>query len=241
MINRIHIEKLQNIIADSKTKAISLWEPFWEKLTYNLAEGILSPLKVLSVSMEKGGLAIVYGSRFISKIKIRGSRYYSVEEGRYLQPERFAKTVSLAIDELKAKKTEVSFSIPREWVVVRTVELPSTVKENLTSVISYELDRLTPLSADEALYDFKIIGEKEGRLIIMIWAMRLNLVSPYIDALRKEAIIVKNVTVGLSNLSNLTQYMTKDPTQIFLAHNRYGYQGGLVFNGNLFATIGGFF
>ncbi len=75
----------------------------------------------------------------------------------------------------------------------------------------------------------------------MIWAMRLNLVNPYIDALRKENVVVKKVSVGLSNLSNLSQYITKDPAQIFLAHNRYGYQGGFVLNGNLIATIGGFF
>jgi Tfp pilus assembly protein PilN len=241
MMNRIHIEKFQNIIAVSKSKAQNLWEPLWQKLTYNLAEGILSPLKILSVSIEKGGLAIVYGSRFMSKIKIRGSRYYTVEEGKYLQPERFAKTVTLAIDELKAKKIEATLSIPKEWVVIRTVELPSSVKENLVSVISYELDRLTPLSADDALYDFKILGDTEGKLTIMIWAMRLNLIKPYIDALRKESIIVKKVTVGLSNLSNLSQYMTKDPAQIFLAHNRYGYQGGLVLNRNLIATLGGLF
>lgn len=241
MMNQFHIEKLQNIFADSRTKAQSLWEPFWRKLTCNLANGILSPLKVLSVCLEKGGLAVVYGSRFMSKIKIRGSRYYPAEEGKYLQPERFAKTVSLAIEELKAKKTEVVLSVPREWVVIRKAELPSTVKENLVSVISYELDRLTPLGADDSLYDFKILGESDGKLTIMIWAMRLNLVNPYIDALRKENVVVKKVSVGLSNLSNLSQYITKDPAQIFLAHNRYGYQGGFVLNGNLIATIGGFF
>ncbi len=151
MMNQFHIEKLQNIFDDSRTKAQSLWEPFWRKLTCNLANGILSPLKVFSVCLEKGGLAVVYGSRFMSKIKIRGSRYYPAEEGKYLQPERFAKTVSLAIDELKAKKAEVVLSVPREWVVIRKAELPSTVKENLVSVISYELDRLTPLGADDSL------------------------------------------------------------------------------------------
>jgi general secretion pathway protein L len=240
-MNKIPLEKLQQIIAESKTKAKSLWEPLWGKLTYNLAEGILAPLNTLSVSIEKGGLAIVYGSRFMSKIKIRGSRYYTVEEGKYLQPESFAKTVSLSIDELKARKTEVTLSIPREWTVIRTIELPSTVKENLATVISYELDRLTPLTSDGAMYDFKILGEKDGKLTIMIWAARANLISPYIEALGKEAIVVKKVTVGLSNLGTLSYYLTKNPAPVFLAHDRYGYQGGLVVEGSLVAVIGGLF
>ncbi len=62
MMNQFHIEKLQSIFDDSRTKAQSLWEPFWRKLTCNLANGILSPLKVFSVCLEKGGLAVVYGS-----------------------------------------------------------------------------------------------------------------------------------------------------------------------------------
>jgi len=241
MISTVSIEKFRNKLADSMIKAQDLWEPFWKKLTYNLAEGILSPVKVLSISLEKGGLAVVYGSRFMSKIKIRGSRFYGAEEGKYFQPDRFAKTVSLAIDELKAKKAEATLSVPREWVVIRIVELPSTVKENLASVISYELDRLTPLSADDSLYDFKILSERDGRLTIMIWATRLSVVNPYINALRRESIVVKRVTVGLSNLSNLSLYVKKDPAQIFLVYNRYGYQGGFVVNGNLIATAGGFF
>jgi len=240
-MSKIPIDKFQQVVAGAWSKAQSLWTPLWEKLTYNLAEGILVPVKTISVSIEKGGLAIVYGSRFMSKIKIRGSRYYAVEEGKYLQPERFANTVSLSVDEFKARRIDVTLSIPREWVIIRTVELPSTVKENLVNVIAYELDRLTPLSADNALYDFTILGEKEGKLTIMLWAARNNLVGPYIDSLAKEAINVKRVSVGLSNLGTLSRYMEKDPALVFLTFDRYGYQGGLIVNDSLTAAVGGLF
>jgi Tfp pilus assembly protein PilN len=238
---KIPLDKFEHIMNDYKARVMRLSKPLWAKLTYNLAEGVLAPLKTLSVSIEKGGLAIVYGSRFLSKIKVRDSRYYSIEEGKYLQPERFAKTVVLSIDEFKAKKVEVTLGIPREWVVIRTAELPSTVKANLTSVISYELDRLTPFSSDDALYDFKLLGEKDEKLSIMIWAARTNLVRPYLEALGKEGIVVKRVTVGLSSLGTMTQYLSKDPAKIFLDHHRYGYQGGLVVEGELVAAIGGVF
>lgn len=238
---KITFEKYENMLAESKAKAIKLWDPLREKLTYNLAEGFLAPLKTLSVSIEKGGLAIVFGSRFLSKIKIRDSRYYTVEEGKYLQPESFAKTVMLSVDEMKAKKVEMTITIPREWVVIRTVELPSTVRENLASVVSYELDRLTPFNSDEALYDFKLLGEKDEKLTIMIWAARGNLIRPYLDALSKEGVVVKKVTVGLSSLATMTQYLIEDPAAIFLVHDRYGYQGGLVVDGTLQAIMGGNF
>jgi Tfp pilus assembly protein PilN len=75
----------------------------------------------------------------------------------------------------------------------------------------------------------------------MIWAARTNLVRPYLEALGKEGIVVKRVTVGLSSLGIMTQYLSKDPSKIFLDHDRYGYQGGLVVEGELVATIGGVF
>lgn len=238
---KIPLEKYEHILAESKVRAKKLWDPLWEKLTFNLAEGVLAPLKTLSVSIEKGGLAIVFGSRFLSKIRIRNSRYYTVEEGKYLQPESFAKTVMLSVDEMKAKKVEMTISIPREWVVIRTVELPSTVRENLASVISYELDRITPFSSDDALYDFKLLGEMDEKLTIMIWAARGNLIGPYLDALKKEGVVVKKVTVDLSNLATMTQYLVKDPAAVYLAHDRYSYKGGLIAGGTLLAVMGGNF
>ena len=67
---KIPSEKIEHIVNESKARALSLWKPLWAKLTFNLAEGVLAPQKTLSVSIEKGGLSIVYGSRFLSKIRM---------------------------------------------------------------------------------------------------------------------------------------------------------------------------
>lgn len=240
-MKRPGLDEVRQILSVSREKTRALWNPLWEKLTYNLAEGVIAPVRVLSVSIEKGGVSIVYASRFMSRIRIQGSRYYSVEEGKYLQPERLAKTLSLSLDELKAKKVDTILSIPREWAIIRTVELPSTVKENLASVISYELDRLTPLAAENALYDFKVLDEKEGKLSIMVWAARKNLVSPYMEALQKEGIPVMRVTVGVAALGTLSHYLAKNQSPVFLAYDRFGYQGGLVVHGRVIAATGGVF
>lgn len=237
----IALKRLQTLLSDYKEKTLRLCRPVWKAMTYNLADGVLAPSKIVCVSIQKGGLAVVYGSRFLSKIKIRASRHYTTEEGKYLQPDSLAKTVKLAVDELRAKKINVSLSIPREWVVVRTAELPLAVRENLLNVVSYELDRLTPLASESAFYDFQVLGEKEGKLTLMVWAVRTNAVSPYIDALRKEGIGLKTITVDLSGLCTLSRYVADDADHIFLGHDRNGYQGGLVVGGNLMAVMGDFF
>ncbi|OPY83068.1 MAG: Fimbrial assembly protein (PilN) [Syntrophorhabdus sp. PtaU1.Bin153] len=241
MMPKIPIQQLQQKLDRAKAKIITLWNPAWKVLTYSLVDGVITPLRALSVSIEKSGISVAYGSRFLSKIRIGRACHYTGEPGKYFTPESFATTVVLALEELKAPRVEVILSIPREWVVIRTVELPVTVKENLATVISYELDRLTPLSAPEALYDFKVIGESNEKLVIVVWAARASQVNPYIDALKKQGIAVKKVTVDLSTLGAVSHYMTDSGSPILLALKDGGYEGGLVIDGSVTSVVGGSF
>ena len=86
--------------------------------------------------------------------------------------------------------------VPRAWTIVKTAEFPLIVKETLSDVISYELDRLTPLSPEKAFYDFRILAEDENRIRIMIAAMKAETLQPYLDALKE-----KGITIGGSDLS----------------------------------------
>lgn len=233
--------KIRDVLHQTTARARRVWDPLWRWLTYCLADGVIAPQKALALSIEKGGLAVVYGSRFFSKIRIRGSRCYGFEEGKYFPPESLANTVSLALEELKARRVEVTLSIPREWVLIRTADLPIAVKENLAGVISYELDRLTPLAAGEALYDFRVLGEGQGRLTVAVWAARNNVVSPYVEALKNQGIRVRQVTVDLASLAALSSYMTGGTDTVFLAVSNGNYQGGHTTGGALISTVRGVF
>ncbi len=241
MISNIPTARINAVLREGKVRALRAWSPLRRGLTYCLADGVFAPQKGLSVSIEKGGLAVVYGSRFLSKIRIRGSRSYGFEEEKYPPPESLANTVSLAIEELKARGVEATLSIPKEWALIRTVDLPVAVKENLASVVSYELDRLTPLAAAEALYDFRVLGEDEGRLAIVVWATRVSLVHPYIEALNKQGIKVRQVTVDLASLGALSHYMAQGMDTVFVASNDGNYRGGSMIAGALTSAIAGVF
>ena len=124
------------------TRLKRIWGKVWKVLTFNLVEGVIIPKKCLSVTLEKGAVSVAYGTLFLSKPRIKKFKRHLLDEDRLPGPEHFASVASRAIEELKASGAEITLSLPHDLLVVRTAELPVVVKENITSVVSYELDRL---------------------------------------------------------------------------------------------------
>jgi Tfp pilus assembly protein PilN len=214
--------------------------PVTRILTFNLADERIYPAKTLSASLDKGALSVAYGIRFLSGIKIRGVREYSFEEGRYPNPEVFASSLALAINDLGAEKAGVSLSIPKAWAVIKTSEFPITVKENLSNVISYELDRITPFSSSDAFYDFKILKEEAGKITVMVVAAKADSVRPYIDALKEKDIIVGKIGINLSGFETLCRYID-GADKIFIDIMKKEYEGALFLNGSITGVFTGNF
>ncbi len=232
MISGSVIEKLSASGAEFAAKVGKLRAPAWNALTFPLMEGMIVPKRAVSASIEKGSLWVVSGSRFLSKIMVKDFRRYAFEEGKYPGPEGLASTVSIALRELKSEGAGIILCIPGDWIILRTAQLPVTVKENITDVIAYELDRLTPLSSENAYYDFRVVGEDNGMLTLVIAAARADLINQYLDALRERSIEVEKITVNLSNIGTFCSYISQDKNPVFLNVSPLEYEGGL-FRGNI--------
>jgi general secretion pathway protein L len=165
-------------------------------LFFSLADDRIAPKRHLSVMLESGGVSVVFRSRFLSRMKTRRILRYPLEAGTYPTPESLASTVALAVNALKAPGAKITLVVPKAWTVVKTAEFPLVVKDTLSDVIAYELDRLTPLSPERALYDFRILAEDENRIRILLAAMKTERLQPYLDALKEKEITIGGV--GLS-------------------------------------------
>lgn len=193
----------KSFVSDTAVK-MSWWgRLLWNILTFSLADDRIAPRQCLSVTMETGGVSVSYRSRFLSRMKIKRTRRYPVEEGKYPTPESLASAVALAVNDLRAAGAQVTLVIPKAWTIVKTAEFPLTVKENLSDVVSYELDRLTPLSSERAFYDFRILEEDENRIRIMLAAMKTETLQPYLDALRERGITVRRVGLTMPGAPSL--------------------------------------
>ena len=174
-----------------------------EVIFFNLADDRIAPRRCLSVLLESGGVVVALSSRFLSRMKTRGIRRYPVEAGAYPMPDGLASAVALATNDLKAAGARITLVVPKAWVVVKTVDFPLVVKNTLADVITYELDRLTPLSPDRAWYDFRIIAEDENRIQVLIAAVKAERIQPYLDALKEQGITLSRVGLSAPGLPGI--------------------------------------
>jgi Tfp pilus assembly protein PilN len=241
MNSAIVINKLSTFAASSSMAFRKLSDPLWRMLTFSLADDSVYPAKAVCAAIEKGGLSVAYGSRFLSRTIVKGVRDYPLEEGKFPQPDLFASSLSLAVNDLGAVKSDITLSIPKAWAIIKTTEFPVTIKENLSNVVAYELDRITPFSADDAYFDFKVFGEKEEKLILLIIAAKADLIKPYIEALAEKGLNVCRITVNISGIETLCRFADKKSENVFLEIRKDGYEGALFLNGIIAGSFSGSF
>jgi Tfp pilus assembly protein PilN len=238
---RPHVQKIGDLSSAAGRRVTGGLASFWRIVTLSLGDDRVAPKSGLAASLYAGGASIAYGSRLFSKIKIKGLQLLPASDAGFTQPETLASALVLARSKMKGKQRLVILGIPKAWVVMTRVELPATVKENLFDVVSYELDRLTPLSSEEALYDYRLLKEEDGKVTLMLAAAKADMVNPYLQALREQGMSVSAVTVNLSADGTLASYIAGAESAVFAEVDGNRYEGALLASGFPIDTFAGRF
>ena len=221
-------------ISAAAERLIMLGGPAWKVLTFSPADDAVMPASCACISIESGGVAVAMVSRVLSHYGIKNFKKYSLAEGRYPRPDEVASAAALALRDLGAgKSTGIVLSIPKQWVVLKSVELPALVMENLHEVITHELDRITPFGSDEAFYDFLDVRREGEKVAFLVAAARADKVGGYLSALEGAGVAVERITFDLSGVSTLCRYRAGRDTFIFMEVDEDGIRGGAVCGGAL--------
>lgn len=196
MAETLSLNKITTIFYDLAGRLRTGWKPIWKILTFSLADDIISPKSSVCLSIEEGFLSAAYGSRFLSKVWAKGFKRLQAQD-IYAQPAELASFAEMAVSDFNLPGAEITLSIPKAWTIIRTVELPASVKDNISDVVTYELDRFTPLSPDNAMYDFRIINEDAAKITLMLAAARADIINPYLAALSEKGFALKRLTSNI--------------------------------------------
>jgi Tfp pilus assembly protein PilN len=181
--------------------------------------------KTLCLAVEKGEVSVAVGSRFFSRLRIIGSKKYLQAENEYPSPEFLTSCLGLASAELRAENCRLALSLPKAWAVVKTVEYPTSVLENISNVIAFELDRITPFTPENAFYDFRVFKEDAGKVNILVAAIRMDLINPYLKAIQEKGFKVDQITVNLLGIGTLCRYINKKDQVLFVGIEENHYEG----------------
>jgi Tfp pilus assembly protein PilN len=210
---------------------------FRRVLFYRPADDLLSLKKNLSVALEKGKISCAFGEQSYARPKIKDVREYSFNVDKYPLPKEFMSTLVSAITELDAAGADITLSIPKAWAVIKTVDFPVTIKENMSGAVSNELDRITPYTSEEAFFDFRILSQTDDRITLVIMAAKADAIRPYLDAARESGLEITRVTVNLSTMGTIGYFFDNSSDTIFIAVDKRGYEGALFVNGIISRTI----
>jgi general secretion pathway protein L len=195
-------EKIISFAAPAAAMLRKGWNAIYKILRFSPADNIIYPAKCICLSIDKGSIFIAYGTRIIGKVKIKKNTRYNLPHGEFPKPAEVSASVSETIRQWGISKTDIAINLPKALVIIKDQEFPAAARENIGNVISYELDRITPLSANDAYYDFTIISEDDKSIKVNVMAVKKSAVNPYIEALKESGITVSSIFSHSSNLNS---------------------------------------
>ncbi|HOO89324.1 MAG TPA: pilus assembly protein PilM [Syntrophales bacterium] len=137
----------------------------------------------LGVSIEKECLSVVYLKASFREVKLEAHAVYQLPADKALE-ERLTVARNMIREFLEKNhilSTDIYLSVPRDLAVLRYIELPLAVKENLRETLGYEMEKYVPFSADDVYFDCRIISEdrEAGTLKMLLVAAAKDAVGPY--------------------------------------------------------------
>ena len=97
---------------------------------------------------------------------------------------------------LKSHEHPLLVQLPQTWVLRRTVALPAAAQENLRQVISFELDRFSPFTAEQVYFDYRQ-HDREGAsdmLAVDVALVPRKRVDEWLGSLRSAGIAVDTLS-----------------------------------------------
>jgi Tfp pilus assembly protein PilN len=139
----------------------------------------------LGVDIRAHELCLVCLKASSRSVQLSGHATYPFKEGISEEEKHSAvsELIRNFIRESRVSPTSVFLGIPRNAAILRYLEFPIAVKENLRETLGYELEKHVPFSSEDAYFDFQIISEDKaaGRLKLLLVVVKKARFSPLLE------------------------------------------------------------
>ena len=167
----------------------------------------------LGVDIGKHELRLVCLKASSRDVHLVAHAVYSFEEG--IHGEEKSKAVSRLIEgfirENKISPASIFLGIPRHTVILRYLELPIAVKENLRETLGYELEKHVPFVPEEVYFDFQIVSEDKSaaRLQLLLVVAKKEVLSPVLAVSEHLGFGVSGVGITATALADYFSWASR--------------------------------
>jgi Tfp pilus assembly protein PilN len=164
----------------------------------------------LGIFIHESGLSIVYLKSSFKTTKVENQADYSLDSNKPFK-ERMLICADLIHDFIKSNNVESSdifLGIPRESVILRDIEFPVAVKENLRSTLEYKIENYVPLKVENVYFDYQIIEEdkQHNRLKILLVVVQKDLLDTYFRFKDRFGIGLTGISIDSTAYVNFFTY-----------------------------------
>lgn len=128
---------------------------------------------------------------------------------RFANPSMLAEIFTSAYRQQGFARVPVIISMPRQMTTIRMLELPSSDPEEIHEMVELQVGKQTPYSKEEIVYDYRILGGREGYTRVMLAIVQSVMVRETFAALEDTNIDVERVSVSTEGLLNLHRHFAQ--------------------------------
>lgn len=113
----------------------------------------------------------------------------------------------------KLNRENVTVGIPRSEAIIRHLDLPREVEDNLKQVVQYQVQSFEPTEEEKSYYDYVRFASapEDKRIHVLVVMIKKALLEDYIELLRELGLRPARITVGSVALAGLFLQSGVDP------------------------------
>lgn len=143
----------------------------------------------IGIDIKHNEVVLAYLKQSFKGVRLAAHSVYTMETGK--SGKEGLEALKSIISDFKVENqihtSNLVIGLSNEAIILREIEYPIAVKENLRSTLDYDIDKYIPLSADEVYFDHQVIEEDRvnNRLKILLALMKKSDCEPYLSFCRK--------------------------------------------------------
>jgi len=169
----------------------------------------------VGINIESNRLSIAYLKASLKGLRLAAHAVSPLEKEDPVREktEAIRRFVGEFLMKNRISSADIFLGIPRDLTILRYIELPIAVKENLRETLRYEMGKYVPLSVDEIYFDCQIIGEDKeaNKLKILLIVVKKELIDPYLDLANRLGTGISGIEINSTAIANYLSYKPNTP------------------------------
>jgi len=160
----------------------------------------------LGIDIQENSVSIVYLKGSFKGVRLAAHAVHPLEKERPLE-EKLGTITDLVIDFMKKNRiasTDIFLGIPRDTAVLKYIELPLAVKENLRGALAYEMEKYVPISVEDLYFDYQVISEDKANswLKLLLVVVKKSSIEPYLDLRDRLGAGISGIEITSTAMTN---------------------------------------